>query len=77
MNLTSAVALAALGLFAARDRELSALVDDSRGKPLSGVTVWVSAGPGRDGSTPAIVRGTTDERGRERFQNAASAKRVI
>jgi Carboxypeptidase regulatory-like domain len=63
MTPTCAVVVAVLSSFAAKGHELSVVVEDSAGKPLPGVAVWMSAGSRQNGSTPAVARGTTDQRG--------------
>src|SRR5271166_1799508 len=64
MNATFAGVLAVLSFLASDRRELSGLIEDSTGKPLPGVTIWLSAGWRLDGTTPALGRATTDGGGR-------------
>ena len=64
---SSAVVLAALGLFAAREQWVSGLVEDAAGKPLAGVRIWLSRGWTLEGTTPTLARGTTDSHGRFRI----------
>jgi len=61
---TAMALLAVLPLFSQDDRELTGIVEDAGGKPVSGVAVWLSSGWTGAGTIPARGRAVTDTQGR-------------